>query len=270
MAFCILTKQRVSPRPHKKLFLFLFSLMLRSFIVSFFILCITLFIPQLSFGFDTVSLPVTTTKPKFSRSLDTHISTIIDGDLFIAPNRYHRIQSGWLVISSVEWYSILTNGVTLCSQITRLTLERLTGKASWVGRSGDIPKWDAITLILQGKADKLLKYIGTMSGSLTWDNSLDKLITIIEKHTRRSSYMLRDMYLHHTSSRDFNQWHRFVLMRGSDKKNYIIDPVLWSGHAYPKPLWEYFTSIWNIKQGGVLYIWRWYKASNIVTSSIIR
>lgn len=196
----------------------------------------------------------------FSRPLDTHIYEVIDGDLFVLPHRIHYLQSWWLLPSSVEWYNILTNGVTLCSQIARLTLQRLTHKKSASWRSWEIPKGDAITLIHQGKRWGYLKSLGSLSGSLTWTNTLDGLIKKLQKHTHNSYNNVRDVYLQDLSSKGFNQGHRFVMIRWSDKQNYILDPVLWSGHAYPKPLWEYFTSIWEIKQGGILYLGRWYRA----------
>jgi hypothetical protein len=57
---------------------------------------------------------------------NVHESIIIDGDIFKLPNLKPNLESSLMVPNSVEGYNILTTGVTLCSQIARLTLERLT------------------------------------------------------------------------------------------------------------------------------------------------
>lgn len=211
---------------------------------------------------DVVSWSKHTVKTKFTRSLDTHIYELIEGDLFVLPNGNPRIQSWWFIIETVEWYNILTTWTTLCSQIARLTLERLTGKTSGYGRSESIPKWDAITLIRWWIKHKLLDSLWTLSGSISWFNTVWYIRHTISNKLSKSKHIIWDMYLYHPTSWWYNQGHRVVLLRWSDELWYILDPVLWSFHARPKSLDEYLNSILEIKQGSVLYIGRWWKGTH--------
>jgi hypothetical protein len=169
------------------------------------------------------------------------------------------VKNGFLSPISVEWYNVLTTGVSFCSLVTRLTLERLTGKSSDSLRSGDIPKWDAVSLIAIGKREGKLRSIGLLSG----EGSVNILEQEFNKLAKMSKNSIRDVYLYHSWSYGLNKGHRFVVFRWSDNQIYIIDPILWEIHSKAKHRKEYFHSILDIKAWALLYVGRWYKPKKV-------
>lgn len=192
-------------------------------------------------------------KNKFN--IDFNERKVISGDIYIYPLIKPIVKNGFLSPVSVEWYNVLTTGVSFCSLVSRLTLERLTGKSSDSLRSGDIPKWDAVSLIAIGKKEGKLRSIGLLSG----DESVYELEKEFYNLTRFSKNSIRDMYLYHPGSYGLNKGHRFVAFKWSDNQTYIIDPILWEMSSKAKNWNEYFQSIIEIKNGSQLYAGRWYK-----------
>ncbi len=192
-------------------------------------------------------------KNKFN--IDFNERKVISGDIYIYPLLKPVVKNGYLSPVSVEWYNILTTGVSFCSLVTRLTLERLTGKSSDSLRSGDIPKWDAVSLIAIGKREGKLRSIGLLSGDETI-NELEKKFYNLTKFSKNS---IRDIYLYHPGSYGLNRGHRFVVFKWSDSQTYIIDPILWELSSKAKNWDDYFLSIIEIKNWSQLYVGRWYK-----------
>lgn len=192
-------------------------------------------------------------KNKFN--IDINERKVISGDIHIYPLLKPVVKNGYLSPASVEWYNVLTTWVSFCSLVTRLTLERLTGKASDSLRSGDIPKWDAVSLISIWKREGKLRSIGLFSGG----TSIYELEKEFYKLTRASKNSIRDVYLYHPWSYGLNKGHRFVVFRWSDNQIYIIDPILWEISSKAKNRDSYFQSIIEIKNWSQLYLGRWYK-----------
>lgn len=224
---------------------------------------------------------------RISINFDSHESIIEDGNVIKVPNLRPKVEKSFLIPTTVEWYNVLTDWVSLCSQVARLTLERFTGKSSGIGRSNPIPKWDAITLIKQGIKGKYIKEVwvltwcivdtGTLEGDfllteakqwlLTWSKTgvvcgfeaVNALQKTFEKLMTRSKDTIWDVYFFDPKSYGYGKGHRFVMFRWSDNQIYVLDPILWMQHAFPKSFSDYFTSIMNTKYGSVLYVGRGYK-----------
>lgn len=195
-----------------------------------------------------------TPKLKNKFNIDINERKVISGDIYIYPIIKPILSGSLLLPQSVEWYTILTTGVSFCSLVTRLSLERLTGKWSDTLRSGAIPKWDAVSLIMIGKRNGYLQSLWLLSGA----DSIYALEATFEQKTKKSPYSIRDSYLYHPSSYGLHKWHRFIIFKWSDNQNYIIDPILWVIHAKSKWWHEYFLSILELKNGSWLYLGRWY------------
>lgn len=188
-------------------------------------------------------------------SIDINERKVVSGDIHIYPLLKPILSGGLLLPNSVEWYNVLTTWVSFCSLVTRLTLERLTGKKSDSLRSGDIPKWDAITLISLGKKYWYLRTVGLLSGS----DSIYDLDINFKNLIKKSKSSIWDLYLYDPNSVWFHKGHRFIGFKGSDGNIHIIDPILWPIHAKSKWWHEYFISILELKDGAQLYLGRGYK-----------